>query len=141
MSRYINFHSIDELSQKVRFDSKVEDDLKGLDGNRFLFLLATIDALLTTKLETTPLANRPNSKLSGYFKKKNAKLGFRIVYRYLDDLSEEIVEILEIVVIGRRDDSEVYRLANQRITRKHRTFDLPNSLKKAKRLIDKKDTP
>ena len=52
-------------------------------------------------------------KLSDCRKLKHKKLGLRVIFRQ----SEEGIEIIEIVVVGRRGDSEVYDVAEERLGR------------------------
>lgn len=52
-------------------------------------------------------------KLADCRKLKHKKLGLRVVFRQ-SDLG---IEIIEIIVVGKRDDEEVYQLAERRLGR------------------------
>ena len=52
-----------------------------------------------------------------YFDSKPGPPGYRIVFRYLDDVS---VEVVEIVAIGPRDALAVYKAAAERLGRSRR---------------------
>ncbi len=67
------------------------------------------------KMEVSPelgvlLGNKSNYKLEGCRKLYVDKKKIRIVYRIVD---EEI--LVEVIVIGKRDDMAVYKEANERI--------------------------
>ncbi|MCL1903984.1 MAG: hypothetical protein FWF94_06170 [Oscillospiraceae bacterium] len=52
-------------------------------------------------------------KLDDCRKLKHKKLGLRVIFRQ----SSDGIEIIEIVVIGKRDDDEVYNIAEERLGR------------------------
>lgn len=57
-----------------------------------------------------PLGNKGGYDLAGYMKIKLRDAGIRVVYRAV-----EMDGIMRIIVVGARDDEEVYRLAAKRI--------------------------
>jgi mRNA interferase RelE/StbE len=85
-------------------------DYKSLDGSQKKQILKSL-----TKIEADGInAGRPlHGILRDCRKMKHKKLGLRIVFRQ----SAIGIEIIEIVVIGKREDDEVYEIAAKRLGR------------------------
>ena len=57
-----------------------------------------------------PLGNHASSRLAGYYKIKLRDLGYRVVYGLKLENN-----VMRVIVIGIRDDDEVYKEAERRI--------------------------
>ena len=98
---------------KLRFLKEANDDFIALDGSQKKWVRAALERLEERGGEIgEPLGNHEAANLHGFKKIKNRKLGLRIIFR---ENREDEIEIIEIIVIGRRDDLEVYRIAGKRI--------------------------
>jgi len=97
---------------KVEFFPEVKQDIADLP----LDVLAEVKAYLK-KYEKNPyrygqkLHDHKQTKLEGYYKTYVADATYRIVY----SVQEDHVKIVSIVVIGKRDNHEVYNTAHRRI--------------------------
>ena len=91
-------------------------DFKNLAGNQRIIVAKAIDKVLENPLPMQeggygkPLGNKHGSDLSGFFKIKLRGAGIRVVYKLIRIESEMLV-----IVIGVRDDDEVYEIAERRI--------------------------
>ena len=85
-------------------------DYSGLDGSQKRQVLKSL-----TKIEKNGMnAGQPlHGKLWDCRKLKHRKLGLRVIFRQ----SEVGIEIIEIVVVGKREDDEVYEIAADRLGR------------------------
>ena len=102
---------------EVRFDPDAKDEYDTLDNS----VIDMVDDFIE-KLETRadeigkPLQNKHATRLHGCKEFKLKKAGIRIVFR----VTEETVDILKIVyilTIEKRDADRVFRVANVRLTR------------------------
>lgn len=90
-------------------------DLQKADGSQRILVLKTIKKVQQNHQHTNengygePLGNHNNAKLSGLLKIKLRNAGIRIVYKLLKVDSKML-----IVVIGIREDEEVYNIASFR---------------------------
>ena len=90
-------------------------DLKSLAGNQRLLVVKAIDKVLQNPLPVSeggygkPLGNKQGNDLSGFLKIKLKNAGIRIVYKLIRTETEMLV-----VVIGAREDEEVYDTAYHR---------------------------
>ena len=88
-----------------------KDDYKRLDGSQKRHILKSFKKTKEHGMKTgQPL----HGKLWDCRKLKHKKLGLHVVLRQ----SEEGIEIIEIVIVGNREDSEVYEIAAERLGRK-----------------------
>ena len=100
----------------VEYTREAEQDLKNLDRSQQLHVLKAIKKVSSNPLPSTeggygkPLGNQVSGKLSGYMKIKLSSLGLRVVYGI-----EKKAGVMKIVIISVRDDSAVYKMAQQRI--------------------------
>jgi len=85
-------------------------DYSELDGSQKKQVLKSL-----TKIEKNGMnAGQPlHGKLWDCRKLKHRKLGLRVIFRQ----SEVGIEIIEIVVVGKREDDEVYEIAADRLGR------------------------
>ena len=97
------------------FFEEARDDLRRLDGAQRKRVLKAIERVRTNPLPKseggygTPLGNRLSYDLTGLLKIKLRADGIRVVYKtYVQD------GLMLVVVIGIRDDAEVYRKAAER---------------------------
>lgn len=104
------------MSWEVVYLPEALNDLRSLDGSQRLLVKKAIEKLKMNPLPETEggygkwLSNKSGRNLSGFLKIKLRGPGLRIVYQLL-----RIEGYVLIVVIGAREDSEVYDLAYNRI--------------------------
>ena len=98
------------MSYVPRFTDFSKADYDGLDGSQKKQILKAL-----TKIEEKGMnAGQPlHGRLWDCRKLKHKKLGLRMVFRQ----SVEGIELVEIVVIGRRENDEVYETALERLGR------------------------
>ena len=107
------------MSWKLKYLPEVEKDLRSLSRSRQLVVDKAIKKVLENPLPQSeggygkPLGHKGTSNLTGYLKIKLRDDGIRIVYRLIRVEGEMLV-----VVIGIREDEEVYDIASRRI-KKH----------------------
>lgn len=91
---------------KIVFIEEALKEYKKLDGSTKKFVNVAISKIEQKALDIgEELHNTNDSKLAGCRRIKLRKIGIRIVYRVID----EKVEIAEIIAIGKREDSRVYK--------------------------------
>lgn len=94
-----------------------ENDFKKLDGSQKKFVLAMLEKLRINPLPKsrggygTPLGNDSETdNLAGLLKLKARGIGIRVVYRLI-----EKDEVSHVIVIGMREEKEVYKKAAKRV--------------------------
>ena len=98
---------------KVRFLKAAQEDYDALDGSQKKWVETAIERLTVRRGELgEPLHKFPADDLRGCKKLKNRSLGLRIVFRIISPFE---CEVIEIIVIGKRCDSEVYLIAGKRL--------------------------
>jgi mRNA interferase RelE/StbE len=106
------------MSWNVVYLPEALDDFRALDGSQRLLVRKAIEKLRTNPLPETEggygkwLGNKSGAKLAGFLKVKLRGAGLRIVYQ-LKRVDDHVL----IIVIGAREDSEVYGIAEKRIHR------------------------
>lgn len=104
------------MSWEVVYLPEAVEDLRSLDGSQKLLVRKAIEKLRQNPLPETEggygkwLGNKGGTKLAGLLKVKLRGAGLRIVYQL-----QRVEDNVLIVVIGAREDSEVYNLAEKRI--------------------------
>ena len=104
------------MSYELTYLSEAIDDMEKLDGSQRKMLRKALGKLKDNPLPQTEggygqwLGNKQGINLSGFLKVKLRGAGLRIVYT----LKRENEKIL-IIIIGAREDEEVYELAEKRI--------------------------
>ena len=93
------------MNWEVVYLPEALDDFRSLDGSQRLLIEKAIEGGYGKWL-----GNRSGTNLSGFLKVKLRGAGLRIVYQLL-----RVEDRVLIVVIGAREDSEVYDIANKRI--------------------------
>lgn len=107
------------MSWKVSYLPEAKQDLSLLDGSQRKIILKAIRKVQQNPLPDyqggygKPLGHHNRSDLTGFLKIKQRKTGIRVVYSL-----REIEGQMIIIIIGAREDEEVYVLAEDRI-RKH----------------------
>jgi len=98
------------MSFAVKFTEASRNDLSKLDGSQRVQILKSLTKIEANGMKTgQPL----HGNLWDCRKLKHKRLGLRVVFRQ----SSLGVEIVEIVVVGKREDSEVYAEAAKRLGR------------------------
>lgn len=95
---------------ELKLHPKVEDDLKELDNALQIQVFKKLKQIQNSPELGLPLGNKNNMNLSGFKKVYVAKKRVRIVYEIQDD---EL--LIYTIAIGKRDDMEVYKKANERL--------------------------
>lgn len=104
------------MSWEVRYLPEVLDDFRALDGSRRVLAKKAIAKVRTNPLPDTEggygkrLGNRDNRQLAGFLKVKLRGAGLRVVYQLVRQKDRMV-----LIVIGAREDDEVYHIAHQRI--------------------------
>lgn len=98
------------MSYKIKYTSASKKDYEKLDNSQKLQIRKSLKKIEEFGLDTgKPL----RGKLADCKKMKHKKLGLRVIFKQ-SDLG---IEIIEIVVIGKRNEKEVYREAEKRLGR------------------------
>lgn len=104
------------MSWTVGYLPEALNDLRALDGSQRVLVRKAIQKVSANPLPKaeggygTPLGSRGGTNLTGFLKVKLRGAGLRIVYRLIRREGQMLV-----VVIGIREDSEVYHEAQKRI--------------------------
>ena len=99
-----------------RFLPQAEDDMRALDGSQRKMVYKALDKLMTNPLPADKggygkrLGHVGNTNLTGLMKIRLRGAGLRIVYDLV-----EIDGAAYVVVVGAREDSEVYEEAQKRM--------------------------
>ena len=99
----------------VAFYPDAIKDLKRLDGSQRKSVLKAIEKIRANPLPQNeggfgkPLGNKAGTDLTGFMKIKLRGSGIRVVYRLI-----KIKGKMAVVVVGAREDMEVYRTAQKR---------------------------
>lgn len=103
------------MSWQLKYIPEAAKDLKNLSGNQRLMVVKAINKVLSNPLSANeggygkPLGNKSGNDLTGLLKIKLKSAGIRVVYKLIRTENEMLV-----VVIGARDDDEVYSTAYHR---------------------------
>lgn len=103
------------MNWKLVYLPEAAKDLKNLAGNQRLMVIKAIDKVLQNPLPVNeggygkPLGNKHGTDLAGFLKIKLRGAGIRVVYKLIRTETEMLV-----VVIGAREDDEVYETAQHR---------------------------
>jgi mRNA interferase RelE/StbE len=108
------------MACRIDFLPDAAKDFADLDGSVKKDATRKIDALAENPFLGQPLGNKFGIDLTGFYKLYISKKKYRIVYRLIGAQ----VEIIEIVGIGRRDKTKIYKLVMSRISAgKIKSFD------------------
>ena len=103
------------MSWKIKYLPEAERDLEKLDGSPRKAVLKAIKKVSENPLPVSeggygkPLGNKGGNNLTGLMKIKLRSAGIRIVYKIIRQDND-----MYIIVIGAREDDEVYDIAQQR---------------------------
>lgn len=106
------------MSWNVNYLPEALEDLRRLDGSQKILIRKAIQKVCQNPLPETEggygklLGNKNNTNLSGFLKVKLRGAGLRIVYQLIRQDDHMLV-----IVIGAREDDEVYEIASKRIAR------------------------
>ena len=106
------------MSLKINYLPEALEDLRKLDGSQRILIRKAIQKVSGNPLPETEggygklLGNKSNTNLSGFLKIKLRGADLRIVYKLICQ-GDSIL----IIVIGAREDDEVYETAQRRITK------------------------
>jgi len=104
------------MSLKINYLPEALEDLRKLDGSQRILIRKAIQKVSGNPLPETEggygklLGNKSNTNLSGFLKIKLRGADLRIVYKLICQ-GDSIL----IIVIGAREDDEVYETAQRRI--------------------------
>ena len=104
------------MTWKIDYLPEAVKDLRNLAGNQRLLVRKAIDKIATNPLSTEeggygkPLGNKGCNNLTGFSKIKLRGAGLRIVYKLIRQDDQML-----IIIIGAREDEEVYELAAKRV--------------------------
>ena len=93
---------------KVELIPEAQNDFSSLDGSVRKRVLKQLVKLEQNPNCSDPLGNKAGINLEGYFELYADKKRIRIIY-------EEVVNIIKVIAIDKREDMEVYRIALKRI--------------------------
>jgi len=100
--------------------NKAQDDYRQLDGSQKKWVSAAIKRCAKADgLVGDQLSNNSVAKLHGCKKLKNNKLGLRIIFRLNN---HQDIEVIEIIIIDKREDFKVYKEAEKRLNEITSTF-------------------
>lgn len=108
------------MSWDVKYLPEALEDLRKLDGSQRIMIRKAIQKVCQNPLPETEggygkiLGNKNNTNLSGFLKVKLRGAGLRIVYQLIRRDDDMLV-----IVIGAREDDEVYNIAQKRILQHH----------------------
>lgn len=94
---------------EIRYHPLIEDDLKQLNNAIRIEVFKKLKKIQHSPELGQLLGNKNNMNLTGLRKVYVAKKQIRIVYEIIDNIL-----VVKVVAIGKREDMEVYRQAQQR---------------------------
>ena len=106
------------MSWNVKYLPEALEDLRKLDGSQRILIRKSIQKICQNPLSEAEggygkyLGNKGNNHLAGFLKVKLRAAGLRIVYQIIRQDSHML-----IIVIGAREDDEVYTAAQKRISK------------------------
>ena len=106
------------MNWNVKYLPEALDDLRKLDGSQKILVRKAIQKVCQNPLPETEggygklLGNKGGNHLSGFLKIKLRGAGLRIVYQLVHQDGDML-----LIVIGAREDDEVYVIAQKRISK------------------------
>lgn len=91
---------------------KAKEDYFNLDGDQITFVDKGLDRI---KIFGMQAGEQLHGKLHNCRKLKNKKKGLRIIFK--QGISSDNIDIIDIIVIGKRSDNEVYNEAEERLNK------------------------
>ncbi|HPO49844.1 MAG TPA: type II toxin-antitoxin system RelE/ParE family toxin [Spirochaetota bacterium] len=99
------------MNGKIEFIKEAADDYRNLDGSLKKLCDKKLEELEINPYLGDKLGNKYNIDLTGFYKIYFNSKKYRIVYRIKDNL----LEIIEIWGIGKRDKEEIYKIVGKRL--------------------------
>lgn len=97
-----------QTDYELQYFKSAAQDYRHLDGAQKVF----VDKGLARIKKLGMLCGEPLSgPLAGYHKLKNRKMGLRIIF----GATENKIQIINVVAIGKREDKKVYNQATERL--------------------------
>lgn len=106
------------MSWNIAYLPEAVKDLKALAGNQQILVRKAIQKVSQNPLPMEeggygkPLGHKSGTNLTGFLKIKLRGAGIRVVYKL-----ERTESGMTVIVVGVREDDEVYELAQKRITK------------------------
>ena len=106
------------MSWNVKYIPEALDDFRKLDGSQKILVRKAIQKVCQNPLPETEggygklLGNKSSTNLTGFLKIKLRGAGLRIVYQLICQ-----GDYMLVIVIGVREDEEVYEIAQKRISK------------------------
>lgn len=106
------------MSWNIAYLPEAVKDLKALAGNQQILVRKAIQKVSQNPLPIEeggygkPLGHKSGTNLTGFLKIKLRGAGIRVVYKL-----ERSESGMTVIVVGVREDDEVYELAQKRITK------------------------
>lgn len=106
------------MSWNVKYLPEALDDFRKLDGSQKILVRKAIQKVCQNLLPETEggygklLGNKSSTNLTGFLKIKLRGAGLRIVYQLIRQ-----GDYMLVIVIGVREDEEVYEIAQKRISK------------------------
>ena len=106
------------MSWNVKYLPEALDDFRKLDGSQKILVRKAIHKVCQNPLPETEggcgklLGNKSSTNLTGFLKIKLRGAGLRIVYQLIRQ-----GDYMLVIVIGVREDEEVYEIAQKRISK------------------------
>ena len=106
------------MSWNVKYLPEALDDFRKLDGSQKILVRKAIQKVCQNPLPETEggygklLGNKSSTNLTGFLKTKLRGAGLRIVYQLIGQ-----GDYMLVIVIGVREDEEVYEIAQKRISK------------------------
>lgn len=106
------------MSWNVKYLPEALDDFRKLDGSQKILVRKAIQKVCQNPLPETEggygklLGNKSSTNLPGFLKIKLRGAGLRIVYQLIRQ-----GDYMLVIVIGVREDEEVYEIAQKRISK------------------------
>ena len=106
------------MSWNVKYLPEALDDFRKLDGSQKILVRKAIQKVCQNPLPETEdgygklLENKSSTNLTGFLKIKLRGAGLRIVYQLIRQ-----GDYMLVIVIGVREDEEVYEIAQKRISK------------------------
>lgn len=104
------------MNWEVRYLPEILDDFRALDRSQRILVKKVIKKVRTNPLSDTEggygkrLGNKDDTQLAEFLKVKLRKAGLRVVYQLVREK-----DYMVLIVIGAREDDEVYHIALKRI--------------------------
>lgn len=93
---------------KIEWTEYSKEDYEKLDGNQKVFVDNALDKI---KIRGMDSGNPLNGALIGCNKLKNKRLGLRVIFSKVKNK----IEVIQIVVIGKRSNDDIYNIASIRL--------------------------